>query len=167
MKVKQRGLSGWQRLALRALSLLAVLMFVLAGSLVLRGTAHAQSATVTVNSEANLVGRVFLDVSGTNVCGPLPPNVFVENDSIGVTVSQAVGRNLVTAFAGTTPICDGVVHTYQVEMVPIGFRGGTGLLFHGGPAFARASLLLQFFSPTTGFVSESADSGFVSINITG
>lgn len=170
MKVKQRGLSGWQRLSLRALSLLAVLMFVLAGSLVLRGTAHAQSATVTVNSEANLVGRVFLDVSGTNVCGPLPPNAFVENDSIVVTVFQAAGRDLVTAGAAIIPICDGMVHTYQVEMSPIGIGrfAGPGLLFHGGPAFARASLLLQFFNPVTGqFVSESAVSGLVSINITG
>ncbi len=167
MKVKQRGLSGWQRLSLRALLLLAVLMFVLAGSLVLRGTAHAQSATITVNSEANLVGRVFLDVSGTNVCGPVPTGAQVFA-SINVTVFQAAGRDLITAFAATTPICNGVVDTYQVEMLPTGFRGSTGLLFHGGPAFARANLFLEFFDPTTGrFISESADSGLVSITITG
>jgi hypothetical protein len=55
MKVEQRRLSGWQRVFLLRLLLLVALMLVLAGSLVLQSTAHAQSekgSTVTIASSA-------------------------------------------------------------------------------------------------------------------
>jgi hypothetical protein len=133
MKVKQRGLSGWQQLSLRALSLLAALMFVLAGSLVLRGTAHTQSATITVDSSAHLVNQLVLDVSGTDFCST-PPGTTAEVFGGGVTVFQKTGRGITSASAGITPTCDGVVHTYQVEMISA---------FHGGPAIAHATFSIE------------------------
>jgi hypothetical protein len=156
MKVEQRRLTGWRRLFLMPLLLPAVLLLVFAASLVLPGTAQAQSGnTVTVASPAHLIARTTVRVSVPATC-TLPLADF----SFGtVSVTQASGREITQAFGNFAPTCDGTAHTYQVDAT----LSGGAAPFHGGPATAHAN----FFASSQSDGSVSADSGTVAIRITG
>jgi hypothetical protein len=140
MKMMQRSLSGW-RLPLVALPLLAVLILVLAASLELPGTAHAQSgvtAAVTVASPVHLIARTTVQISGTATC-TLPAGATLLGSAGGdVTISQASGRQIVQADSGFFSLtsCDGTVFTFQVFATP---PAGSAP-FHGGPAIATGTL---------------------------
>ncbi len=134
----QRRLHGWRRLCLMPLLLLTVLLLVLAVSLVRPGTAHAQSgATITIASTGHLIARTTVQISTTVSCTP-PAGMTYQFAGVGVTISQASGRQIVQAEGSfdsfpLTP-CDGTAHTLQVEATP---QAGSAP-FHGGPALATA-----------------------------
>jgi len=166
--MRQRRLNGWRRLALMPALLLAVLMFVLAGSLGLRGTAHAQSsstatATITIVSPAKLIARTTLQVSFTVSC-TIPEGATFFSAGGGVTVTQASGRVIVQASGGVFPIpCDGTARTFQMFATP---PAGSAP-FHGGPASAIGSLGVDYIDASGNFQEDSFFTNPLVISIQG
>jgi hypothetical protein len=167
MNMRQKRLNGWWRSALMPLLLLAVLMLVLAGSLVFRGTAHAQNGftgTVTVASPMKLIARTTLKVSGTVSC-TLPGDVANLQASGGtVDVSQASGRQIVKAEGVFFPLnCDGTAHTFQAFLTP---PAGSAP-FHGGSAIATISLSAIWQDTSGNFFDDTVNTGPLTIKISG
>lgn len=167
MHMKQRRLNGWRRLALMPLLLLAVLMLVLAASLELRGTAHAQSGStgaVTVASPAKLIARTTLQISGTATCTLPAGATLLESVGGSVVISQASGREIIQAGGGfSLTTCDGMVHTFQAFATP---QAGSAP-FHGGPAIATGSLFISWFDALGNFHEDQLPSGPQAISIQG
>jgi hypothetical protein len=163
MNMQQRRLNGWRRLALMPLLLLAVLMLILAGSLVLRGTAHAQSGnSITLASSGQLIARTTVQISVTATC-TVPEGTTIVESSGEVDISQASGREIVQGSGVFSPICDGKAHTFQVFVTP---PAGSAP-FHGGPAIASAHFFVGFVNASGTFGSVVAGTGPQTIRIRG
>jgi hypothetical protein len=122
--------------------------------------AEVSGMAVEVGSPGTLVAGVYVVVPVTVTCVADEASIF--SDSINVTLSQKNGRTLVQGSGGTgyqspafngigfgTPVtCDGLPHTYTVNVSP-----GEGITFTGGRAVASAFFSIQDFSFQQFFVS--------------
>ena len=149
------------------LLLLAVLMLVLAGSLGLRGTAHAQSVnaatvTITISSPAKLIARTTLQISLTVSC-TLPAGATLPSASASVGVTQASGRVIVSAGGGSPITCDGTAQTLQVFATPsVGSAP-----FHGGSAIATGGAIVEYLDALGNFQEEGFSTNPQVIKISG
>ena len=167
MNMQHRRWNGWRRLARMPLLLLAVLLLVLAASLELRGTAHAQSGitgAVTVASPAQLIARTTLQISATATCTLPAGATLLESVGGSVEISQASAQVIVQAGGGfSLTTCDGTLQTFQVFATP---PAGSAP-FHGGPAIATGSLFISWFDALGNFHEDQLSSGPQAISIQG
>jgi len=110
------------------------------------GAATASAAaTIALGAQADLIGRVAVQVPVTVTCGPFAPGTFFVFGF--VSVSQASGREIAsggTQFTGVQ--CDGAPQTVTLAVS----ANTSGPPFHNGKAVATASVSVAGESATVG-----------------
>lgn len=166
MNSQQPNLKSWRLLRLPSL-LLAALLLVLAGSMAFSGTAIASaqsSNVVTVASSGQLLARTTVQITGTASC-TLPEGTTLSFVSVGINISQASGREIVQGYGwgdASTMICDGTVYPFQVFVTP----SAGSAPFHGGPALATATLIVEWIDVNGGYHQDQMTTGPQAITIT-
>lgn len=132
------------------------------------GGGNGGAATLTVSiGKATLSQRLVVNLPLTVTCtlNPGTPAEFPQSGSGGqLTIVEAIGKKSTSGTAYLQSItCDGMAHKVTLQVLAEPASGG--LHFRKGAAAARVTLYAAGYDANFMFVQDTADTGWVGINI--